>query len=313
MERKIIACSLLVLLLISLMACAGPTAAVLEEDPQMLEEKLGDDGTVALAYGLSAKISPEVQASLMVTVPEEGTCLLSVTERESYVQGMADGGLSMGFLFAIHRFTQAQYEQLLCEDAGRVEIFARDKQAYYGWAAAADEQFYRSGEGTDAESEARQDWQMLLNMGEELREDFIRRNQLTAYDSGEFLRQEFTYDGEHRYVLYSPRPLSGEGSCTLVLSQPVRHGEGGIWCVERVRNNDTGRITYVFPSGYFDTEQSAAEYYTEQQARADASGVVPTWQETALQVLNSGRFGEEAIEEAFLSLWEGSPPMVSET
>ena len=59
----------------------------------------------------------------------------------------------------------------------------------------------------------------------------------------------------------------------LSLSQPVRQGEGGIWCVERVRfvysEYDWTDTQLVFPAA-LGIDQTAADYYAQLQAACDA-------------------------------------------
>ena len=58
---------------------------------------------------------------------------------------------------------------------------------------------------------------------------------------------------------------------TLVLSQPVTQGEGGIWCAERLYYGgmDTDPF-YILP----DTDLTAADYYAQLQAQADGGQAV---------------------------------------
>ena len=80
---------------------------------------------------------------------------------------------------------------------------------------------------------------------------------------------------------------------TLVLSQPAKQGEGGLWCVERVFD--------VFGNSYFrfpDTHLAAADYYAALQAECDAGKhpelLTPLG---AAGAFIAERYGEEATAE----------------
>ena len=73
-----------------------------------------------------------------------------------------------------------------------------------------------------------------------------------------------TYDSDHYVVVYE---LSHPGFYDqLLLSRPVANVNGGIWCVERYMDGDSGNVYLNTP----DTETSAQEYYDSLQAECDA-------------------------------------------
>lgn len=190
--------------------------------------------------------------------------LIRVYERASVEAAEADFGSGEGYgsLFGITALDETvlpQY-QYSFGDGG---IFARSGNWYYAKTAPTDVQFYRGG-GIDAEidteSEDWQTWETLNALWDTVQANFIDRNGLTPYDGAETRRLAyvqyypyFTFDGDKR--IYE----------TLVLSQPVRQGDGGIWCVERVYDA-YGRVYPYYP----DSGMASADYYRLLQADCDA-------------------------------------------
>ena len=72
-----------------------------------------------------------------------------------------------------------------------------------------------------------------------------------------------TYPGNHIIVDVSLHQQKGYSDQRLLLSQPVKQGDGGIWCVERW-SDELGHLYYNYVSG---AEEDA--YYAEQQAQCD--------------------------------------------
>lgn len=72
-----------------------------------------------------------------------------------------------------------------------------------------------------------------------------------------------TYPGNHIIVDVSLHQQKGYSDQRLLLSQPVKQGAGGIWCVERW-SDEMGNLYYNYVSG---AEEDA--YYAEQQAQCD--------------------------------------------
>ncbi len=73
-----------------------------------------------------------------------------------------------------------------------------------------------------------------------------------------------TYGGNHIIVDVSLHQQKGYSDWRLLLSQPVKQGDGGIWCVERW-SDEMGNLYYNYVSG---AEEDV--YYAEQQAQCDA-------------------------------------------
>lgn len=72
-----------------------------------------------------------------------------------------------------------------------------------------------------------------------------------------------TYPGNHIIVDVSLHQQKGYSDQRLLLSQPVKQGDGGIWCVERW-SDELGHLYYNYVSG---AEEDV--YHAEQQAQCD--------------------------------------------
>lgn len=180
---------------------------------------------------------------------------------------------SIGYLFGISVLDQAAYEQHLCAPGGS-RIFARDDDGnYYAHTFSTTVEMYRSEDGFDREGWDWKNFQTLTALGDTVCLDAVTRNGLTPYTDLDFWAREFTYGGEHVYLNYYPSllyidlyPDSALTYSTLVLSQPVRQGEGGIWCVERYYKAPHWPPQICFP----DSGKAAADHYAQLQADCDA-------------------------------------------
>lgn len=223
--------------------------------------------------GLTLALPDGIADQLLIFYPdqppegeESSRSLLSVYEKKSYEQSMDDWGYGAGFLFSLDRYSPVQYEQdyLACQGGfGGLDIFARDDEWYYGWSTATDVQFYRTGGEIDTDSQDWKDWEEVYGSIDAIRDDFVVRNGLTAYDGAADLNRDFLWEGEHYYVNWHSSDWSQ--SMTLLLSQPAGQGEGGIWCVEQWYDNNYGNQYWVWPR----TDVLAADYYAALQEQAD--------------------------------------------
>lgn len=257
--------------LLTLSACGGETEtrdSVQEPPPQ----DGGGDVTVYDCGGLQVALPGEYAELLRVDTEFPGAeeswkPLISVYEKASYEAAAEDFGGGGGFLFGFLAMDQAAFEQHINADGDFARVFATDGERYYALTGPTDVQFYRSG-FTGSELLNHPDWktwEKLCELGPLVREDFLTRNGLSAYDASRLLEQPFTYVGEHVYLQYAPSPNQDGGILdTLVLSQPASQGQGGIWAVERWLSD--GRVTLYFP----DTGVPAAEYYSNLQRACDA-------------------------------------------
>ncbi len=194
--------------------------------------------------------------------------LFDVYYRPSYDAAKAEGYMG-GKLFSIWQLNRAQYEQYLSEgDWINEYAFACDGSHYYIMEEPADIQI-----GSPEE------WEPYCETLEACcpaaMETFIPLNELEPYSDDTFWNSAETYGGEHRYFRYYPYRAYPEAETTenkemyytIMLSQPVKQGNSGIWCVERVYDaEEYGYIYAVFPR---EAERPAMEVYTEQQASAD--------------------------------------------
>lgn len=269
MRRFLAALSLLSLLL-SLTACGGsPSEAAPSpeeapgEVPAPEEPPAGEDTVICLRGDVEIALPTRYLDQLIVDTDFSGASggtrpLLSVYEKASADAGEAGWGQRAGFLFGLLALDQTGYEQFLCEDPPGAEVIARDEDRYYVHTFPTDVQFYRPGGEIDTDSAGWENWTALAQLDRTVLPDFIRRNGLTPF-AQEF--PPYTWEGEHQYL----RSSFGGGDCVLVLSQPVRQGEGGLWCVDRWLCAG-GTPTVYFP----DSGLPAAQYYAGLQARCDA-------------------------------------------
>lgn len=192
--------------------------------------------------------------------------LMSVYERASVEAAEAEWGESSGagFLFGILAMDRAGWEQLLCEAPAGVAVIAVRGERYYARTFPTDVRFYRSG-GIDMESEDWRTWETLNRMDEAVMADMIRRNGLAPCDGAELFTRSFTWEGDHTCLRFCHPGKYGEDAYVLALSQPVRQGAGGIWCVDRWMHEGADPMIW-FP----DTGLPAGEYYAGLQAACDA-------------------------------------------
>lgn len=268
MKRSIKTAFLLVLLLSLLCGCTtaqsvSGTSAV-GADPT---EGLAEGTTLFERFGVEAAIEGKYIDALTIFDGESAGagCIVRVYEKRSYDEAMQDFGAGAGFLFSIERLSQAELEHHICNSIDGLAVFARDDEFYYARGFATDVQLYRSNGKMESAV-----WTELQSLGEEVTADFITRNDLVPYTLDSFYEQETTYDGAHLCYAYYEVPIDAEPTLTLLLSQPVRQGEGGIWCVERVYDPYYDLTYYYFPACRDVSVGSAEEFYAAAQAQCDA-------------------------------------------
>ncbi len=225
-------------------------------------------------HTLKTEIPEEYRDLLIVTTEFEETdehwiSLLSVQEKASVEAMEKDygSGAGGGFLFGIAAMDQVGFEQFLQYDYSGCDVFARDETWYYVKIYPTDVQFYRSGGVIDSQTEDWKQWETLNTLGDWVCQDFVDRNGLTPYSQREVRNQPFTWESEHTYAkYYNYYNFDGSKSefYTLVLSQPARQGEGGLWCVERFYD-ECGNLCLYFP----ESDVPAAEYYADLQVECD--------------------------------------------
>lgn len=284
--------SLLLACLLTLTACGEQTAPVQDADPDALT--LFDCG------GLEAAL-PGRYLDLLYIERNAGTVdgetpLLSVYEKASYDYAQSEYGEAGGFLFGLVALDQAAFEQLIGADGSGIDVFAADGQRYYAYTYPTDVQFFRPEGEPDSESEDWKTWEELNEIGPSVREDFLTRNQLQTFSIQDLASQPFALDETHVCLRYYPYFLQDGDTRVyydLLLSQPARQGEGGIWAVERWMNQFGIQALY-FP----DSGRPAAEYYADLQTESEDHPELLT-PAGAAAVFVSDYFGHETAEGSF--------------
>ncbi|TEB08598.1 Regulatory protein BlaR1 [Pelotomaculum schinkii] len=213
--------------------------------------------------GMTIAIPNEYEDQLLIDPVEynDETTLIRVYQKSTYEK--YEG---MGFLFSIVRYTEAQHEQFLSSDGSGQIFFAKDETSYYGFFFATDVQ---APDDYEAFSK------LFSAVGDYVKSDMITRNGLTPYSDDEFFNRNYTYDSGHIFLSYYPYYAyngSKEEVWTLILSQPVKQGDTGIWCVERWKDQNGNIYTY-FPD---ENGTPSTKYYAERQAECD-SGSDMSW------------------------------------
>ncbi|MBR3561206.1 MAG: hypothetical protein IKN81_06760 [Oscillospiraceae bacterium] len=237
------------------------------------------DVTVYSIDGLEIPVPTDHLSLLAVETDLEAwsahrTPLISFSELASVEAGQLDHpgeDWGDGLLCTLSRLDRIGFEEWASSDEPGTSIFARDgDHAYYLLTQPTDVRLYRGEQAPDSVSLAV--WERLNAWAESLPAEIIARNGLTAYNAEELFDADYTYGGEHVELGYR---IPGEPMdlVLLALSQPARQGEGGIWCVERVRyvysDYDMTDTHLIFPAG-LGVDQTAAAYYADMQADCDA-------------------------------------------
>ena len=257
--------------LLTLTACGGGAEAPdAGRDP--LPPDGGEDMTVYDCGGLSVALPTEHLDLLRVDTDfpdaeESWKPLISVYEKASYEAAMEDFGGGGGFLFGFLAMDQAAFEQHISSDGSGIEVFATDGERYYAYTYPTDVQFCRP----DAESVPDHPdwpvWEKLCKLGPQVREDFLTRNNLQSFSVQDFLGR-LDESGGHVVLKYYPYFLKDGDTRIynqLLLRQPARQGEGGLWAVEQWLDARGTQYLY-FP----DSGKPAAEHYADLQAACDA-------------------------------------------
>ena len=212
---------------------------------------------------LTVSDSPKYESSSRERV------LLSVSETASIEAAKADfgDGAGFGYLFGLAVLDQVGLEQFLCMDYPGTTVFATDGERYYTYVEPTDVQFYRPGDEILTESEDWGIWESLNQIGPLVREDFITRNGLQSFTVQDYKDQLMSEDGNHvcvKYYLYYLKDGDTHVYCQLLLHQPARQGNGGIWAVDQWLDESGNQYLY-FP----DSGMPSAEYYAQLQTACD--------------------------------------------
>lgn len=241
------------------------TGAQVSETPDMpLEEAL----TI---------LPDELKDSVVLKAKEElaeGT-LLEAFYKEDYGTDWGGG------LLLVWRVTPVVFEKNYAFNTGGVEPLARDADWYYVLYSYSPTEVNDSPEHQERYRVAQQAAQAWV------KGIFANQSGLTAMEddpSYQAINAEVSYPGRHVDVSYKPYyglehyPEGQEDEAyRLVLSQPVRQGEGGIWCVDHWYYKEGQYLPYI-P----DAQVTIAEYYAMLQENADKGE--ETWRLDPLQV-----------------------------
>ncbi|MBE6908110.1 MAG: hypothetical protein E7474_00675 [Ruminococcaceae bacterium] len=245
-----------------------------------------DDGVTvyALDGGVELPIPTEYVDSLIIDATPEALNehwkpLFTLTERasaEDFEKDYPGEDQGAGWLCSVSRLDRIGFEEWISGDDTGAGVFARDGQDnYYLLSKPTDVRFYRCGKGFDLagnDPAQLEQWTLLNDWAATLPDMLIARNHLTAYGASELLDMDFTYGGDHVDLGYR---IPGEPMDLVVLSlsQPAKQGEGGLWCVERVRyvysDYDWTDTHLVFPAA-LGFDETAAGYYARLQDECDA-------------------------------------------
>lgn len=260
----------------SMIGGAAMVTPGLEEETEVpsstsnVDDLLTDAALYDLGGGLTLAIPTDIVEDTMVLFEEDlgdgsEPVFPRVYHRSSYEAAIEDLDAPMGFLFSFFRYDQVGYEQnyLAVHGGTGQTIFARDGAWYYGMAYPTDVQFFTADGDQDTDSADYRRWEYVRSRIPDIQADFIVSNGLTPY-SGAELDRPFLWTGEHRYVEVHSADYAV--SLTLLLSQPVTQGSGGIWCVEGSFDNNYGGWGRELPYGI---QVTAAEYYGDLQAQVD--------------------------------------------
>ena len=299
------------------MVTPGPEASAPAETqspdpaPTVAPDALFTDAALYdLGGGLTLAIPTDIVEDTMVLFDEDlgdgsEPVFPRVYHRSSYEAAIEDFDAPMGFLFSFFRYDQIGYEQnyLAVHGGTGQTIFARDGAWHYGMAYPTDVQFFTADGDQDTDSADYRRWEYVLSRIPDIQADFIVRNGLTPYDGGAELDRPFLWEGEHRYV--EVRSADYVVSLTLLLSQPVTQGSGGIWCVEGSFDNNYGGWGRELPYGI---EVTAAEYYADLQAQVDQGhrpGLLDPVQ--AAMEWYQEKYDAENLDGLTFTLMEGEP------
>jgi len=277
-----------ILLSVCLLAVLTGCASVLGASPSpsaspmagtaSLTAALLEDAAVYDCNGYKLGIPKAYESQLIVNTSASssnfylnyGKYLCDVSGKQSWDASKAAGCENGGSLFSFYSFTQAQYEQFLSQpDWSGLSIFAKDDSLYYCCGTPTDVQYYPStGNKVDQDSDEFKQWLALLDLTKPIEQDFIARNHLTAFSDEDVRSQPYTYDSKHMEIRYYPYySINGskEQYMCLVLSQPAKQGDGGIWCVERFY--DEKGLQYLWYPGkqYYEAvtgEKTGSETFT---------------------------------------------------
>lgn len=268
--RRLEAFTLVLAALLTLSACGG------EESPDRDVPPAGAGEPDFVLYdcgGLEAALPARYLDQLYVETDFSDAeaswkPLISVYEKLSYETAMEEYGGGGGFLFGLLVMNQAAFEQHISSDGSGISVFATDGEKYYAYTYPTDVQFCRPGGEIDTQSEDWTSWEELNEIGPAVRDDFLTRNGLQSFTVRDFADRLAAEAGDHVCVRYYPYFIKDGDTriyYQLLLRQPARQGEGGIWAVDQWMDAFGSQYLYFPDSGL-----PAAEYYAQIQEECAA-------------------------------------------
>lgn len=263
--RRLETFALVLAVLCALSACGG-------EAGEPLSSQSPEEVTLYDCGGFQAALPNEYLDLLRVDTEfpdaaESWKPLISVYENASYEAAMEAYGSGGGFLFGFLVMDQAAFEQHISADGSGIDVFATDGERYYAYTYPTDVQFCRPGGESGPESAGWKTWEKLNEIGPAVREDFLTRNGLQTFSVQDFLSRR-AEGGDGIWMRYYPYfAVDGDKRVyyQLLLRQPARQGEGGIWAVDQWLDEYGNQYLY-FP----DSGKPAAEYYAQLQEECGA-------------------------------------------
>lgn len=250
--RKVLPISLAV---VAILCVAGFAAvSIIKVNDEEKANKNSDEYTyVNLGYKVPLSDDYRDKVTLLSSDELDDNAIIAV-----YQTATIEKYPEMGFLFRIVRHTPAEFEQYwpAIDVVGGSHHFARDGDYYYSIETPTDVQADAATPGVLEE------WEALAEQKDTIISRFMERNHLTAYDhEAAVYHPQYTYPGVHAIFLVT---LSNGAKFKVVLSKPVRQGDDGIWCVERMYDENEN-LYIAMPK----TELTAMEYYKQLQKEAD--------------------------------------------
>lgn len=253
-------------------AAEPPAAAEPAPAPVQVPDPPGDSDTTYVLDGVTVPVPANCKDLLIAELHPEAwnahwTPLVAFWHKASVLafnQDYPGEGESMGWFATVSRLDRIGYEDWLSGEKSGLHLFAKDDAGdYYIIAYPTDVTLYGADDGS---------WATLTVWAHELPQAIIEANGLTACDGSELLDAAYTYGGEH-VELGCRFPGEPMDLCVFSLSQPVKQGEGGVWCVERVQfiysDYNFTDLQLVFPVA-LGFDETAADYYARLQAECDA-------------------------------------------
>lgn len=239
-----------------------------------------DAGATIYTFGdLQVPVPTEYLDALVIETDLEAwnthwTPLISFSERASVEAGQLDHpgeDWGDGWLCTVARLDRIGFEDWASSAESGMTLFAKDENGiYYLMMRPTDVRLYRAGDRFD--DAGLDEWETLNVWADALGGEIVARSGLTPYDAADLFTEDYTYGGEH-VELGCRFPGELKDLVILVLSQPARQGEGGLWCVERYHEvyseYDFTDTHLVFPAA-LGVDMTAEDYYAQLQEECDA-------------------------------------------